>query len=232
MGRLMGLVTIARHKRLSKVLWSFFLCIVIALSTLSYVWFGRSGVPTTDELTDYLKTNRLSVGTRVINDSQQVYYVFHNNEIHITNGSVNNYSPVAHGHMIAWIQSAPGQNNTYIRLYDVLNKSLLRISYFGGLIHSIAMDGSIVAWQEQVQGRSVVMYYDGVRTVQLGDEYPSMLPRVSGERIIYAQDLGDGQWQTVEYSIATKQQQVVVRGDIRTAGFPAFVDGTVVGDRP
>ena len=208
-----------------------FLLVAVAFAVFFYLRSSHINEPTASQIQDYLSNNELQVSTEVVNDFQQIYFVFDGQRVSVTSGKANHTNPIASGKYIVWTETPYQQNTSLMVLYDVLTKTKTQLTFTGTSLRP-GMDGNKVVWEDWSSSQPQVYYYDGVTTQQISRGYPSVRPAIKDHQIAYAQELSINYWQTVVYNTQTKQQEVLATGTQEAAGWPKFVDGQFVADKP
>lgn len=211
--------------------WWRALVIVLALiaGMLIYAHTSKVDTPAPEAIERYTKDHWLSVGTDDSSGFQQVYYVYDGIKQIITEGSVNHFNPVYSGRYIAWTETAYGDNQQMLYLYDAVTRVKTQLTFYGS-VSSFVLDQNHVVWvpnQEQPQ----IMYYDGARARQISSEHISLRPQINGNLIAYAQHLGGGSWRVMEYNTESQQTRVVAAGDHYQA-WPKYINGQLHTDKP
>lgn len=210
--------------------------IAVVLSTLvvaAFLYLRMSAVPgfDPDQLRDYLQQNELSVGSDVVNDFQQVYLDFRGIRSFLSSGEANHTNPVSSGQYIAWVTTQYGDNQRLVYLYDVINRTTTQITTYGNA-SQLDISGNHIVWQDSSSGRPEVFYYDGKSVRQIGEGLPSMRPRIQGKNIVYAQALGEDQYQSVIYHAETGESTVIAKGTANSVGWPQFLDEEITTQGP
>lgn len=196
-----------------------------------YANTSRIDQPSSSELAAYLKNNRLQVGTRTVNDFEQVYFLFNNQRVYVTDGSASRNLPVASGKYIVWTETPYQQSSSLVVLYDVLSRVKTQLTASGTSMRP-KLDTNRVVWEDWNGSQAQIYYYDGLIATQLSKDYPSVRPDIRGNQIIYAQELAPNNWQTILYDTNTKQSTVVVAGTQAQAGWPRFEGDKITANNP
>lgn len=178
--------------------------------------------PTTDELTTYLGSHNLSLGTDLVNGYQQVYYTYNGRQVYITTASYNHAYATASGAYVTWegVYGDGGQ----IYMYNVLTKSEIRLSDRGTNSQPSIYKNTVV-WRVWDGHYWQIDYYDGmtVRRITEGSN-SAVRPSINGQKIIYAQQVAVNDWQAQAYDIASRQIITIRRGDEVSTAYPMFGD--------
>jgi beta propeller repeat protein len=185
--------------------------------------------PSTEELSEYLSNNSLFVNTETVDGIRQVYYLFNGERIYITNGTNNHLSPVASGQFVTWVETIDGAGQIF--LYDVLNKTLLRLSNYS-TNQSPFISGNRVVWESWQADRWQIYYFDGQSIHQISSGDTAVRPSINANEIAYAQQSEvTKEWRVLVYDVNTQQSTVVKMGD-ETQAWPHYVDGQLRTNYP
>lgn len=160
--------------------------------------------PTAEQLSTYLQTNRLSVGTQTVEGYQQIFYNFNGTNFFVTDNKRNHLRPRASGEYMVWVENTDGGNNLII--YSVLTKSRLQITTESTNITPSVYSNKVV-WEKWMGDRWHIYYYDGFSVSQLSSGPTSVRPRINNNTVVYAQESA-GQWQVVTHDLNTGQDQI------------------------
>lgn len=186
--------------------------------------------PTTDELTEYLQSNQLQVGSESIDGRQQIYYEYSGNRIFITSSSNNHIHPVAAGRFITWEEVIKGESQVIV--YDVLNQTSLSLSTFSNNQNPVVDSQGQVVWERWIDEKWQIIYYDGALTTkQLSFDSTAIRPDIRGTEVVFAQySAADDLWHNIKYDLVT-DQTTDLGGSNGTAAWPHFnEDGSVSGE--
>ena len=199
---------------------------VITLSALGFVLFLiyiliLRPAAQKSEFLDYIKTNKLQVGTKLIEGREQVFYEYKGKRTYVTNDQVNHLSPRSSGKYVVWQNESQGQSQ--IILHDLESRTNLQLSLLGNNTVPY-IDGTAIAWQGQLGGKNVIFYFDGVHVTKISGTYPAIRPFVSRNQVLYAQQISATKdiWQTVLYDGDARQAKVVIEGSANEASWPRF----------
>lgn len=183
--------------------------------------------PTVDELTNYLQTNQLEVGTETVDGRQQIYYAYDDIKIFVTDNDRNHIHPVANKRFMAWEEISDGQSQ--IVVYDVLTQASQQVTSFTNNQNpAIASDGRVV-WERWVDEKWQIFYYGGGSAIQqLSFDDSSVRPTIQGDKVAFAQVSSvDRLWRVIQYDLTTRQTTEVNSSNGEQA-WPRFQpDGTL-----
>lgn len=206
---------------------------IFPVSIALVIVFGVSRViasppPTTDELTEYLQNNSLSVGSDVINGYQQIYYLYNDERVFVTDDAFNHTNPSSGHEFIAWVQSIDG--TAQIFAYNVLTKASMQVSNYG-TNQSPAVDTTGIVWEKWMGDQWQLFYYDGTSIRQLTSGYTSVRPKIKDNQITYVQQLAPNDWQVIAYDLSTDQSQIIKTGN-GTVAWPHFKGAEIITSYP
>lgn len=164
----------------------------------------------TVSLIDFLKTDNVTVGSETIEGYTQVYYVFNNEKVFITQGSVNSNLPVTDGEMIVYRKSLAGGDHIF--LYDLLTDQTVQLSSSGHNTNP-DIDGKNVVWEGQVGGNWQIFLYNGMKVDQLTNGEISINADIEGDYVVFSTKDITGTWRSMIYSIANKKAKEITIGE-------------------
>lgn len=164
----------------------------------------------TISLSDFLKTDNVTVGSETIDGYTQVYYIINNEKVFITQGSVNSNLPATEGELIVYRKSLAGGDHIY--LYDLLTDQTIQLSSSGHNTNP-NIDGKNVVWEGQVEGNWQIFLYNGTRVDQLTNGEISINTDIEGDYVVYSTKDITGTWRSMIYSIANKKAKEITIGE-------------------
>jgi hypothetical protein len=181
--------------------WDLPVIIAIAVIFISHNTFlGAS--PTPQQMLDYLNAgNQLEVGTEPDEGFLQIYYVFDEEKIFITEAPTMNGQPQSSAEFITYTQVINGQRQ--VMQYNVLTGTTTQLSS-GPVNMAPKIYLNWVVWQSWADEGWHVMFYDGVSTRQISDPAfgSAVRPVVGEDKIRFTQEL-DGEYTLREYIPST-----------------------------
>jgi beta propeller repeat protein len=193
--------------------------VALIIFGLLLISLPKTTEPSRSELDEYLSKNSLAIGMETVNGYQQIYYLYNDVKVYLTQGNVNHTSPRISKEYVTWQEIYDG--NPQIVLYNLLDKTRLQLTN-SGYNGDQSLESNRVVW-ERVQANTTQIYlYDGKSVRQLSKE-ASIRPSIKGDIVIYAQNVSGNTWQTIAQNISDNSTRIISKGDELSSGYPMFV---------
>ncbi len=171
----------------------------------------------------------LNIGVESVSGYQQVYYLYNDVKVFITNNQRNHTQPAISGRYVTWTETVEGFPQ--IVLYDLLDKTILQITQTGTNL-SPSIWGNKIVWEGVNRGLQQVFYFDGTEIYQISHDSTSLRPKIQDNKIVYAQYTGKSgkEWQVVLYDLAEPapgNRYKVIKEGGESDSWPSFVDGQI-----
>ena len=161
-------------------------------------------------LAQYLTANNVEVGSEIGNNGfRQIYYVWNNNKVFITDSNYTNADPIINGERVVWISKISGRWQVFLR--HISTNQTTQLTQSGNNVNPRIDNGKVV-WEGWVEDKWQVFFYDGKSVKQLTSGDNSVNPDIEGENIIYGRRDITGTWRSVVYSISKKEAKEVTTG--------------------
>lgn len=191
-------------------------------------------------LSSYLLSEDLEVGVETVEGQDQIYYLFEDQKIFITEGSWNNKQPKSNGEYITYVKEINGQGQIF--LYHVLTKKTVQLTSIGpNLNPSISTQGKVVweGWTYNPDGSGTwqIFVFDGTKINRITQGDISINASIDGEYVLYTRKNSLGEWRSEVYSILDDESKVISFGPqnkgVKLVGQDiTFTDGGVFPLRP
>lgn len=224
MGRL-----IKPGQRLIKILIVLFIVVAMSVSYFLYLKASKINGPTRNDLLIYLEQHNLRVGTDDDGDYQQVFYLYENQKIYVTNESSNHTNAISKGRFIVWLETPYQQNSSLLYQYDVLSRTKTQLTFYGTAERPDMYENKVV-WEDRNGDEPEIHYFDGNKITRISNnEYPSVRPAIYKNRIAYAQQISTTEWRVMVYDTLTQKERVFIWGGSNIA-WPSFNGDKLVTD--
>lgn len=177
-------------------------------------------LPTTTELSQYLQSHSLDAYHQTVNDYQQVFYKYKDQQITVTTDGYNHTAVMSAGPYIVW--QGLISYGSQIFIYNVLTQATLQLTTSGVNESPKVTSSGAVTWQWWDGQQWQVMYYGGQAIRQITDDpnSSSINPVTDGSKVVYAQQIADDDWKAFSYDLATGQTSVIREGDTASTAYP------------
>jgi hypothetical protein len=185
---------------------------------------SASPEPSRDELQSRISENKVRVGSESINGYQQVYYIYDNVQVFITDGKRNHTGALISGQNVVWVETIEGFPQ--IVVYDLLEKTRTQVTQTGTNL-SPALFGNKVVWEGLFDGVGQIFYFDGIDFKQLSSGNLSLRPSIKDSQVIYTQHMGNNMWRVLSQDATTNAPPTVVKEGTEQDSWPHF-DGETI----
>lgn len=175
---------------------------------------------------DYILNNNLQVGTEVVSGYSQIYFVYEDNKVFISEENINSFMPESKGRFITYVSEIAGSNQVF--LYDVLSKTRLQLSILSTNSNSRVSKNGWVVWEGWIPEEDTwqVFLFDGQDVKRLTKGDLSLNADTDGKYVVYSRKSSNGTWKNVVYSKEKDKHVDVYFGD--NSRSTKLVDGHIV----
>ena len=161
-------------------------------------------------LSDYLKSNNVEVGSEEKNGYRQIYYIWNDNKVFITDTNYTNSDPVTDKENIVWI--AQMDSGWRVFMYNILSGTTVQLTQTGINVNP-RISGNSVVWEAQNEkGVWQVDLFDGKSVKQITQGDMSLNPDIEGGYIAYGRKDAVG-WRGSLYSIKEGKEVDISTGE-------------------
>lgn len=155
-------------------------------------------------LEQFVISGSVEVGSEMgENGFRQIYYIWNDQKIFITDTNYSNGHPDTENENITWMgQSTDG--SWQIFLYNLISKSTIQLSASLNNANP-QVSGGKVAWEGWVNNAWQIFLYDGIKVSQITSGVGAINPQLDRNYLVFSMLHESGQWKSVAYSFSQKK---------------------------
>ncbi len=168
-------------------------------------------IVTSDELMQYISQNNLEVGDETVDGYRQVYYIFNDEKVFVTDfARKNSHDPKVNKEYMVWVTDINGAGQIF--LYHIPSDTITALTNSSTNIDPSVDENGNVVWTRWVGDTWQIFFYDGMSIRQLTDGDPSVYAHIANGKIVFNRQDKDKEWRAVEYITSNRQANTLLTG--------------------
>jgi hypothetical protein len=165
----------------------------------------------TDELSTYVINNDVEVGEETVNGYRQVYYIFNDEKVFVSNFKMkNSRHPKVNKEYMVWITEVNGAGQIF--LYHIPTDTTTALTNSSTNLDPEVDDMGRVVWRRWIDEKWQIFFFDGVSIKQLTEGDVSVDPDIDNGLIVFSRQDKDKNWRSFRFNISNKQVDLLLSG--------------------